>query len=50
LTCAGQTPVARTVAAGQVLSIVTGWSAGCSSLGVSSSNGWDTNFDDLVID
>jgi hypothetical protein len=49
LSCAGQTPRSQSVAAGQVATIVTGWAGSCSSVTVGSSNGWDTNFDNLMI-
>ena len=53
LTCsgqAGQGPAQVVAGAGQTATLTTGWSAPCSSVSVSSSNGWETNFDDLVID
>jgi hypothetical protein len=28
---------------------MTGWSGACSSVTVTSSNGWDTNFDNLAL-
>jgi hypothetical protein len=49
LSCAGQVPVQRTVAVGQVLTIATGWTGACAGVTVSSSNGWDTNFDDFTL-
>jgi hypothetical protein len=50
LTCPGQPTVQSSLAAGQLATIRTGWSAICSSLTVSSTNGWDTNFDNFVLD
>ncbi|MGH2350967.1 MAG: malectin domain-containing carbohydrate-binding protein, partial [Chloroflexota bacterium] len=50
LSCAGQPPKQATVAAGQVATISTGWTGTCSTVTLGSSNGWDTNFDDLVLD
>src|SRR3954468_11053705 len=50
LTCAGQTTKTQAVAAGQLATILTGWSGTCSSVTVGSTNGWDTNFDNVVID
>ena len=49
LSCSGQSTVTTTLAAGQLATIATGWTAACSTVTVSSSNGWDTNFDNLVI-
>ncbi|HYK98398.1 MAG TPA: IPT/TIG domain-containing protein, partial [Candidatus Acidoferrales bacterium] len=48
LSCTGDPTVSRSVAVGQVLTITTGWSATCSTVTVGSSNGWDTNFDNLT--
>jgi hypothetical protein len=50
LTCAGQAVVSATLAAGQLQTIQTRWTGPCSTVTVSSSNGWNTNFDDLVFD
>jgi hypothetical protein len=47
--CAGQPTVSRSVAAGQVVTIATGWSGTCSSVTLGSSNGWWTNFDNLQV-
>ncbi len=33
----------------QVSTIVTGWTAPCTSVSVASTNGWDTNFDRFVL-
>ena len=38
------------VPAGHLTTIATGWSGTCSSVSLSSSNGWETNFDNLVLD
>jgi subtilisin family serine protease len=48
LLCAGNPTVTRDVAAGQLLSISTGWSAPCTTVTLGSTNGWDTNFDNLL--
>jgi hypothetical protein len=48
LSCGGQTAVVATVPAGQVITLATGWTGPCAIVTVGSSNGWDTNFDDLV--
>jgi len=49
LSCAGQPTVSVSVAARQRVTIATGWSGTCSTVTVGSSNGWDTNFDNLVV-
>jgi hypothetical protein len=49
LACAGQPTKSQSVPAGGVATIATGWEAPCASVTVTSSNGWDTNFDDLVL-
>ena len=49
LSCPGQ-PTSRTsVGSGKVITIHTGWTGTCSSITISSSNGYSTNFDDLVL-
>jgi hypothetical protein len=48
LSCAGNTNKVQTVAAGQLLTISTGWTVGCSTVTIGSSNGWDTNLDDVT--
>jgi hypothetical protein len=50
LSCSGQTTKTQSVAAGQVATVTTGWTGTCTTVTVGSSNGWDTNFDDLVHD
>jgi len=49
LSCDGQPPVSMTVPAGQVVTLHTGWSSPCSTVTITSSNGWNTNFDNLVL-
>ena len=50
LACAGNTTRTQSVPAGQVATISTGWAAPCGGpVTVTSSHGWDTNFDDLVL-
>jgi hypothetical protein len=46
--CAGNPPVSQDVAAGQIVTIATGWSIPCTTVTVGSSNSWDTNFDNLT--
>jgi hypothetical protein len=41
--------VTATLAARQVSTISTNWSGTCGSVQVSSTNGWDTNFDNVVV-
>ena len=50
LSCAGQTAVSAVVAPGQLVTIATGWTGTCSTVTITSSNGWNTNFDSLAID
>ena len=50
LACAGQQTVQATLAAGQLTSIATGWTGPCTTVAITSSNGWDTNFDNLAYD
>jgi hypothetical protein len=50
LSCQGLPTVRQTLAVGQLMTIQTGWTAACSSITVGSTNGWNTNFDNLVID
>jgi len=49
LSCSGKATKTVTVAPKQLVTISTGWSGTCSTVTVYSSNGWDTNFDNLVI-
>ena len=48
LSCAGNTTTVQSVAVNQLVTISTGWTVGCSTVTVGSSNGWDTNLDDLT--
>jgi hypothetical protein len=49
LACTGNTTKSQSVPAGQVATVSTGWTAPCGGpVTVTSSNGWDTNFDDLA--
>src|SRR5207248_10538738 len=50
LSCPGQPDVQTVVAPQQVATIQTSWTGTCGSVTIGSSNGWETNFDDLVID
>lgn len=49
LACAGQPTKTVVLAPGQIATINTGWTGTCSTVTVGSSNGWDVNFDNLVI-
>jgi glucose/arabinose dehydrogenase len=48
LSCANQPTVQRSVAPGELVTITTAWSGACASVDIGASNGWDTNFDDVV--
>jgi hypothetical protein len=50
ISCQGQPTVRQDLAANQLATIETGWSATCSPITVGSTNGWATNFDNVVID
>jgi hypothetical protein len=50
LSCAGQSTRTQSVPARQLVTINTGWNGTCTSVTVASTNGWDTNFDNLVSD
>ncbi|MEX1254779.1 MAG: S8 family serine peptidase [Dehalococcoidia bacterium] len=50
LQCAGKPNVVTNVASGQVVTITTGWVGTCASVTILSTNGWDTNFDNIVHD
>jgi hypothetical protein len=49
LSCPGQTSAQQAVAAGAVATISTGWTAACTPVTISNTNGWNTNFDNLVV-
>jgi hypothetical protein len=49
LACAGQPTVTRVLAARALTTIATSWTAACAVVTLGSSNGWDTNFDNVVI-
>jgi hypothetical protein len=48
LSCSGNTPTVQIVPTAQLVTISTGWTVSCSTVTVGSSNGWDTNLDDLI--
>jgi hypothetical protein len=49
LRCVGQPDVVVPVAPNTLATINTGWTGRCSQVTILSTNGWDTNFDDLMI-
>jgi hypothetical protein len=49
LSCAGQPTVTVSFPVSQLTTIATGWGGTCSTVTIGSSNGWDTNFDNLVV-
>ncbi|MEX1252708.1 MAG: PQQ-dependent sugar dehydrogenase [Dehalococcoidia bacterium] len=49
LRCTGQPDRVVSVAPGQLTTINTNWTGACSSVTFISTNGWDTNFDNLVL-
>jgi phosphodiesterase/alkaline phosphatase D-like protein len=50
ISCGGQPTRTQSVSSGQLATILTGWTDTCSPVTLGSTNGWDTNFDDLIID
>jgi CSLREA domain-containing protein len=48
LSCAGQPNRQVTLAANGLTTIATNWTGTCGAVTVGSSNGWDTNFDNIV--
>jgi hypothetical protein len=50
IACTGEVTKEETLAPGQVTTITTGWTGPCTTVTISSTNGWNTNFDNLVID
>jgi glucose/arabinose dehydrogenase/PKD repeat protein/endonuclease YncB( thermonuclease family) len=50
VSCSGQTSAQVTLAANQRTTLLTNWTAPCASITLGSSNGWDTNFDNLILD
>ena len=47
--CAGQPSRMATVGPGQIATLRTGWTTPCSPVTIASTNGWNTNFDNLVL-
>ena len=49
MACAGQPIRSVVVQPHQVVQLKTNWTGVCSTVQIGSSNGWDTNFDNIVI-
>jgi hypothetical protein len=49
LSCAGQPTVTVSIPARTLRTVTTNWSGTCTSVTVGSSNGWETNFDNFVV-
>jgi plastocyanin len=48
--CGGQPSRQITVPTGQIANVATGWTGSCTTVTMGSTNGWDTNFDNLIYD
>lgn len=48
ISCAGNTTKTQTLTTGQLVTIQTGFAQPCSTITIASTNGWDTNFDNLT--
>jgi hypothetical protein len=49
ISCPGQPTLQVIVPANTIRRITTGWTGTCTTVTLTSSNGWDTNYDDFVI-
>jgi len=49
VSCSGLTTRQFTMAAGSYQRLVTNWTSPCTTVTITSTNGWDTNFDNFVI-
>jgi thermitase len=49
LSCIGNAPVTAVINSGRLVTVQTNWSAPCSPVTIASTNGWDTNLDNLVL-
>jgi hypothetical protein len=49
LSCAGQPTVTAVLAANALTTITTNWTQPCTTVTVGSTNGWNTNFDNFII-
>jgi hypothetical protein len=50
LSCNGTLATQLTVGVHETRSVPMGWIGVCNTVNIGSSNGWDTNFDNLVVD
>ena len=50
ITCPGQSSTQVTLVGGQLSTIATNWNDACSPVTIANTNGWNTNFANLVID
>jgi O-glycosyl hydrolase len=50
LSCDGGPPVQTLVPSNSIVTISTGWTSACTTVTIGSTNGWETNFANLVID
>jgi methionine-rich copper-binding protein CopC len=50
IACPGHTTKVQTLPQNVVVTINTGWTGGCTTATITSSNGWDTNFDNFLFD
>ena len=50
ITCAGNPDKTAVVPAAATVTITTGWVSGCTTATLAASNGWDTNFDNVLYD
>ena len=50
ISCTGNTTKSQSVPVGQVVTISTAWTNTCTTVTMTSSNGWNTNFDNIIID
>ena len=49
ITCPGNITKTQSIAAGTLATIQTGFTVSCATLTIASTNGWDTNFDNLAL-
>ena len=49
ISCSGNPTQTVTLNPNQLVTVTTGWTNPCSTVTIGSSNGWDTNIDDLVL-
>ncbi|HWC29074.1 MAG TPA: LamG-like jellyroll fold domain-containing protein, partial [Dehalococcoidia bacterium] len=50
LSCSGQPNKATTIAPATAVTVTTGWTGTCTTVTVATTNGWDTNIDDITFD